>query len=53
MFGGILVGMYFFVRNFRSNFNDTINTNANRMREVQEERKRTQRSPAESNPPAL
>ena len=44
MFGGILVGMWMFVKNFKTNFSDTINTKANDMREVQEERKKGQRA---------
>jgi hypothetical protein len=48
MFGGILFGMWMFVRNFKSNFTDTITNKAKDMREVQEERKRTQRSSPDS-----
>ena len=43
IFGGVLFGMYMFVRNFKSNFSDTITNKAKDMREVQEERIRTQK----------
>ncbi len=49
MFGGILLGMSLFVKNFRSSFNDTINNKANDMKKVQEERKRKQRGAVDAN----